>query len=69
MSSQPLGPGRRPTCEVLIRVTLLSMFPSFPGAFANLPANLPHDNTICIPAGFKGIAYAWFAADSVVEEA
>src|SRR5919109_4624371 len=27
ISSQPLGDGSRPTCEVLIRVTLLCMFP------------------------------------------
>ena len=27
MSSQPLGVGSRPTCEVLIRVMLLCMFP------------------------------------------
>jgi hypothetical protein len=28
MSAQPLGGGKRPTCEVLIRVRLRRMFPS-----------------------------------------
>src|SRR5580693_4745487 len=42
MSSQPLGGGSRPTCEVLIRVLLRCMFLSSP-----VPACDPaHDNTM-----------------------
>src|SRR5258708_352308 len=41
MSAQPLGGGKRPTCEVLIRVRLRRMFPSsLVSAF-----NPEHDHT------------------------